>query len=119
MPCTIDKYPFDACFPALNPAWYGIEEADRENSCRVVNTTQDCVPFIELGPSLNAVSSAVVELGRMQGFNYDLYVFWMIGATVCGLLWACINVATLISLSELIKVHLGVLKKVENDAKEV
>lgn len=43
----------------------------------------------------------------------------MIGATVCGLLWACINVATLISLSELIKVHLGVLKKVENDAKEV
>ena len=58
-------------------------------------------------------------LGRIPGFNFSLYIYWMIGATACGLVWAVVNVATLITLSEMVKVHLGLLAKLEKDAKHV
>ena len=54
-----------------------------------------------------------LQEGRITNFNYDLYLYWMGAATVCGLVWACINVLTLISFSELIRTHLGALTKLE------
>ena len=43
----------------------------------------------------------------------DEYLYWMTGATVSGMVWACINVMTLIALNELIRTHLAFLAKLE------
>jgi hypothetical protein len=94
-------------------AWYGIEEADNENSCRVSNSTEDCIPAISLISSNESLAEALT--GRLPDFNYDLYLFWMAGATVCGLVWACINVLTLVFLNEVIRTHLVLLDKVEKE----
>ena len=107
------------CLHRLLAAWYGIDEADNENSCRLSNTSQDCIPIISLLSPLNASESEALALpltGRLLDFNYDLYLFWMAGATVCGLVWACINVVTLIFFNELIRTHLVLLAKVEKEA---
>ena len=94
-------------------AWYGIEEADNENSCRFSNKTQDCIPILNL--AVNSTSAAEPLFGQLLNFNYDLYLFWMAGASVCGLVWACINVITLILLNELIRTHLAFLAKLEKE----
>lgn len=95
-------------------AWYGIEEADNENSCRTANSTQDCVLLIELVPPI----SGMLRRGQIPHFNYDLYQYWMAGATVCGVVWAFINALTLIAFSELIRTHLGVLAKLERKVED-
>ena len=46
------------------------------------------------------------------------YLYWMTGATVTGLVWACINVVTLIFLNELIRTHLALLAKLEKIIEE-
>ena len=102
------------CTCSAYTAWYGIEEADNENSCRAVNTTQDCVLQIEIGPAISIVTG-VLRTGRIPDFNYNLYLYWMAGASVCGLVWGCINALTLIALTELIRTHLGLLAKLEKE----
>ena len=95
-------------------AWYGIEQADVENSCSDSNSSQDCIPELSIGRAA-PVSSLGPLTGRREDFNYDLYLYWMAGASVCGLVWACINVVTLVAFSELIRTHLALLAKVERE----
>ena len=103
------------CF--AHTAWYGIEEANNENSCRTANSTQECVLLIEIEPAISVVTEAL-RRGRIPNFNFNLYLYWMAGATVCGLVWAFINALTLIALSELIRTHLGVLAKLERKVED-
>lgn len=99
-------------FPCAIAAWYGIEEADNENNCRLSNSTEDCIPAV----SLISPNQSLEEVpGRIPNFNYDLYLFWMGGATACGLVWAIINVLTLAFLNEVIRTHLILLDKVEKE----
>lgn len=55
--------------------------------------------------------TAEPRLGRIPGFNYDLYLYWMAAASGCGIVWAFLNAMTLIALSELIRTHLSALAK--------
>ena len=92
-------------------AWYGIEQADVENSCRVSNSSRDCIPELSIGPAAPVSSPGPLT----EGFNYDLYLYWMAGASVCGLVWAFINVLTLVAFSELIRTHLVLFEKAERE----
>ena len=40
--------------------------------------------------------------GEIKGAN-DVYLYWMAGATGCGVVWAIVNTLALIVLSELIR----------------
>ena len=86
-------------------AWYGIEEADGYWHLLFVNTTE----VLELTPS----AGASPDLSPQNQSNHQDYLYWMTGATVSGLVWACINVVTLIALNELIRTHLALLENLE------
>lgn len=72
---------------------------------------------IDIDPAISVVTG-MLRLGRIPDFNYDLYLYWMAGATVCAMVWAFINALTLIALSELIRTHLGVLAKLERKVED-
>ena len=83
-------------------AWYGIEQADGyllvfENATEAESTP----PAVGASPQNQSVVS-----------NHE-YLYWMTGATVSGLVWACINAVTLVALSKLIRTHLALLAKLE------
>lgn len=74
----------------------GIEEASRNNSCSLLNdsTQNDCTPsniFIE-GEERGILRSAST-----------LYIYWLAGATGCGVLWAIINTVTVACFSEIVR----------------
>ena len=67
---------------------------------------------VELTPSAVGASPQP-SLQNQSMVNNDEYIYWMTGATVSGIVWACINVVTLIVLNELIRTHLALLAKLE------
>ena len=85
-------------------AWYGIEEADSYWYV-FVNTTE-----VELTHSAVGASP---DLSPQNQSNHQDYLYWMTGATVSGLVWACINAMTVIALIELIRTHLALLARQE------
>ena len=89
-------------FPFRLPAARGIDEANNDNSCRVENSTVDCVLQIDLTSSLGSGTSPRQPRGEVRGAN-DVYLYWMAGATGCGVIWAVVNTFALIALSELIR----------------
>ena len=88
-------------------AWYGIEqEADGylhafENTMEAEST----LPAVGVSPQPSHQNQSTVS-------DHN-YLYWMTGATVSGLVWACINTVTLIFLNELIRTHLALLAKLE------
>ena len=92
-------------------AWHGIEEADGYWHVLFVNTTE---PVEKLAPP----AGASPDLSPQNQSNHQDYLYWMTGATVSGLVWACINVMTLIALNELIRTHLALLAKLEKIIEE-
>ena len=68
------------------------------------NSTVDCVLQIDLTASLSLGSgmSPRQPRGEVRGAN-DVYLYWMAGATGCGVIWAVVNTFALIALSELIR----------------
>lgn len=87
-----------------------------------MNNTQDCTLILGLTASTpvnrsEAASTSSLPLlpGRIPDFSYSAYLYWMGGASVCGLVWACVNVLTLLALSELIRTHLVLLAKIEKE----
>lgn len=84
------------------PAVRGIDEANNDNSCSAEsNSSVEC----ELATDLLTPDGMDVVTGRrgdIRGAN-DVYLYWMGGATGCGVLWAIVNTLTLIVLSELIR----------------
>lgn len=87
-------------------AWYGIEQADGYLHV-FVNTTE-----AESTPSAGGASPQLPPQNQSMVSNHE-YLYWMTGATVSGLVWACVNVVTLITLNELIRTHLALLAKLE------
>jgi hypothetical protein len=72
-----------------------------------VNTTEaeSTPPAVGVSPQLSPQNQSMVS-------DHE-YLYWMTGATVSGLVWACINVVTLVFLNELIRTHLALLAKLE------
>lgn len=48
--------------------------------------------------------------GEIPGAN-NIYLYWMGGATACGVIWAIVNTLTLIVLSEFIRAFYKVEEK--------
>lgn len=87
-------------------AWYGIQQADGYLNV-FVNAT-------EVESTLSAVGASPQPSPQNQSMvSNDEYLYWMTGATISGMVWACINVVTLIALNELIRTHLAFLAKLE------
>ena len=84
-------------------AWYGIEQAD--GYLHVFMNTTEVASAVGVSPQSSLQNQSVI--------SNDKYLYWMTGATVSGMVWACINVATLIVLNELIRTHLALLTKLE------
>lgn len=75
----------------------GIDAANDDNSCLVEqNSSRLCVLILDI---MDANQTA---RGEISGAN-DIYLYWMAGATACGVVWAIVNTATLIVLSEFIR----------------
>ena len=92
------------------PAARGIDEANDDNSCRVEqNSSVDCVVILDLRTT-NGVDVATGARGEIRGAN-QRYLYWMAGATGCGLIWAIVSTLMLITLSELIRAHYKVEEK--------
>ena len=80
-------------------AWHGIEQADDYTEA-------------ESTPSAAGVPAQISPWNQSMISDHE-YLYWMTGATAAGLVWACINVVTLILLNELIRTHLALLAKLE------
>lgn len=75
--------------------------ANDDNSCRLeVNSTVDCVLLTDLRTTSG---EDVVPIGQIRGTSDNVYLYWMAGATGCGVVWAIVNTLTLIALSEFIR----------------
>lgn len=75
------------------------------------NSSVECVAIEALSSSINDSSVNVSGTrGEIRGAN-NIYLYWMAGATGCGVIWAIVNTVTLIVLSELIRAHYLVEEK--------
>ena len=91
-------------FCLIFPAVRGIDEANNDNSCSAElesNSSVECMLIIDL-VTPEGMDVVTGRRGEIRGAN-EVYLYWMGGATGCGVLWAIINTVTLIVLSELIR----------------
>ena len=87
----------------------GIDEANNDNSCSVANSSVECVLIIDL-QTPEGMDVVMGTRGEIRGAN-DIYLYWMAGATGCGVVWAIINTLTLIALGEFIRAFYKVEEK--------
>ena len=64
----------------------------------------ECVIIFTIQNSAASLGNTTTEppRGEIRGAN-EIYLYWMAGATVCGVIWAVVNTVMLIMLSEFIR----------------
>lgn len=79
----------------------GIVEASRNNTCKLTLLNS---PQAECIPASNLFTTSGENVGITDGAS-TLYLFWMAGATGCGVLWAIVNTLTVACFSEMIRTN--------------